>query len=80
MLDGFSFRQLSTLVYGNGFTLWHYQSSKHKLHQLKGRGFFDAASTILKVGDVIYLSGTDGVTQGFVSAVDDSSVSVVPLS
>jgi len=48
-------RNLSRLVYGNGFTIWHYQtidSMQVVLHE----GYFNSAAGMLSEGDKIEVS------------------------
>lgn len=55
-------RNLSVLVYANGFTLWHY-TTPDPASDVDTQGYFDAAEEMLCVGDMILANvDTDGGT------------------
>ena len=56
----FAIRNLSVLAYAQGFTLWHYRAGGARLAEMAVPGFFDAASDMMAVGDMLMLSGADG--------------------
>jgi hypothetical protein len=58
----FSVRNLSVLAYANGFTLWHYKLVNETLAAATANGYFDQASDMLTVGDILMISGRDGST------------------
>ncbi|NUB24640.1 hypothetical protein [Azospirillum brasilense] len=43
-------KDLSVLVYANGFTLWHY-TTQHNLTQVDEPGYFDGVSDALRIAD-----------------------------
>lgn len=45
-------KDLSVLAYANGFTLWHYTTADAAT-AVDTAGYFNAASTMLRVGDII---------------------------
>ena len=45
-------RDLSVLAYANGFTLWHYSSADAHT-AVRVAGYFNAASHMVRVGDMI---------------------------
>ncbi|CAA7613103.1 conserved hypothetical protein [Candidatus Terasakiella magnetica] len=45
-------KDLSVLAYANGFTLWHYTTADAAT-VVDTTGYFNAASTMLRVGDII---------------------------
>ncbi|MBP7337368.1 hypothetical protein [Niveispirillum sp.] len=45
-------RDLSVLAYANGFTLWHY-STPDAHTAVRAAGYFNAASHMLRLGDMI---------------------------
>lgn len=45
-------KDLSVLAYANGFTLWHYTTADIAT-VVDAAGYFNAASTMLRVGDII---------------------------
>lgn len=55
-------RDLSTLGFAQGFTLWHYKALHMPLWRLMLPGFFDPVgeSDRMRVGDMILLSAADG--------------------
>jgi hypothetical protein len=56
----FAIRNLSVLAYANGFTLWHYKTSKDRLNQVEAADFFADATDMLAAGDMLMVSATDG--------------------
>jgi len=53
-------RDLASLGYARGFTLWHYAGRGLPLGRMLVPGFFDPAAGHIKRGDHIHLSGADG--------------------
>ena len=51
-------KNLSVLAYANGFTLWHYATTEN-IAAVKGAGYFDPVSGIMKAGDVIITGAAD---------------------
>lgn len=45
-------KDLSVLAYANGFTLWHYTTAD-AASTVDTSGYFNAASTMLRVGDIV---------------------------
>ncbi|MAF98066.1 MAG: hypothetical protein CMH26_05460 [Micavibrio sp.] len=68
---------LSVLAYANNFTLWHYTSQDA---DITTSGYFDKASDMLRVGDLIIANvdtdGTPATNFYIVSAVASGSVSI----
>ena len=56
----FSLNDLSVLAYAQGFTLWCYRASAQSIAAVGERGFFDAASDLLAVGDMLMVSSSAG--------------------
>ncbi len=54
----FKIRNLSVLVYANGFTQWHYKTTDSLDEVMSPNYFFDAAD-ILYVGDMIMVSRSE---------------------
>lgn len=53
-------KNLSTLAYANAFTLWHYTTTDTAA-VVDSAGYFNSASTMLRVGDFIMANvDTDG--------------------
>jgi len=56
----FKSSDLSVLAYANNFTLWHYTSVDNTA-TIEGAGYFDNASDMLRVNDLMILNiDTDG--------------------
>lgn len=79
-----SIRSMSVLAYAQGFTLWHYKAGAATLADTVENGFFDTASEMLAVGDMIMVSAQDGGRMLVVGGVDTTSalrcVSVAPFT
>ena len=59
----FASKDLSALVYSNGFTLWHYKTADTAA-TVDTAGYFNSASTMLRVGDFVILNAGVGGTPG----------------
>ena len=55
----FSSSDLSVLAYANGFTLWHYTTADSAV---TGAGYFNDASDMLRVGDVLITNVNTGAS------------------
>ncbi|MCB9987037.1 MAG: hypothetical protein H6865_05310 [Rhodospirillales bacterium] len=55
----YSSNNLSVLAYANNFTLWHYTTSESSV---TGTGYFNAASDMLRVNDLIIANIATGGT------------------
>ena len=64
-----SIRSMSVLAYAQGFTLWHYKAGSAGLADMTAPGFFNTASDMLAVGDMILISASDGGRIVIVTAV-----------
>ena len=60
ILGGALLRDLSTIAYSHGFTIWHYAGRALPLRRMLAPGFFDPAVGHIQRGDHIHLSGSDG--------------------
>lgn len=65
-----SIRSMSVLAYAQGFTLWHYKAGAAGLADTIGTGFFDTASDMLAVGDMVMISARDGGRMLIVTAIN----------
>ena len=72
--SGFAIRNLSVLAYANGFTLWHYKSSKCRLDTIAADDYFADAADMLTQGDLIVTTGTDGGRMLLVTHVNQDHV------
>ncbi len=79
----FAARDLSVLAYANGFTLWHYTTADDAV---TAAGYFNDASDMLRVGDVIIANVNTDDTVAMdtmiytVTASGDSGVTVIDFS
>jgi hypothetical protein len=76
----FAIRNLSVLAYANGFTLWHYKSSKDTLDRISGGNYLGDASDMLTAGDLIMVTAADGGRILCVTLADIETVVTAPLS
>ena len=76
----FSPRNLSVLAYANGFTLWHYTTGDLAT-DADTTGYFNAASEILRVGDMILANtDTDGTPAAGIYLVNANSGGIVDVA
>jgi hypothetical protein len=68
-----SIRSMSVLAYAQGFTLWHYKAGAAGLTDTIGKGFFDTASDMLAVGDMVLVSARDGGRMLIVTAINTAA-------
>lgn len=69
---------LSVLAYANNFTLWHYTTTDSAV---TGAGYFNNASTMLRVGDFIVANvDTDGTPVNKIYIVTGNSGGAVSLT
>lgn len=74
----FKSSDLSVLAYANGFTLWHYTTIDLAV---TGAGYFDSASDLLRVNDLIIANvDTDGTPATVFYIVTASSASGVTVA
>ncbi|MCS6778127.1 MAG: hypothetical protein NZ555_00295 [Geminicoccaceae bacterium] len=73
-------KNLSVLAYANGFTLWHYRTAD-PMAELSTAGYFNAASGLLRVGDLVIAHAGVGVIPAHgLLVVRGNSGGVVDLS
>lgn len=76
-------KNLSVLAYANGFTLWHY-STIDATTDVDTEGYFNAASDMVRVGDMILANtdtdGTPGAGIFLVNANASGTVDVADLT
>lgn len=70
-------KNLSTLAYGNGFTLWHYNAFEDDTIAID---YFDPAYDILKQGDMILISSRNFGRIVIVSKIEENCVTLNKLS
>lgn len=76
----FSPRNLSVLAYANGFTLWHY-TTQDLAADADTSGYFNAATDMLRVGDMILANtDTDGTPGAGIYLVNSNSGGVVDVA
>jgi hypothetical protein len=73
-------KDLSVLAYANGFTLWHYTTADDAA-TVDTSGYFNAAATMLRVGDIIVANlDTAGTAQAGLFFVSSNSGSVIDVN
>ena len=73
-------KDLSVLAYANGFTLWHFTTADAAT-TVDTVGYFNAASTMLRVGDIIIANvDTAGTLKGGLFLVSANSGGVVDVN
>ena len=73
-------KNLSVLAYANGFTLWHY-TTPDTAATVDNIGYFNAASDMLRTGDMILANtSTGGTMLGGVFFVNQNSGGVVDIA
>ena len=73
-------KDLSVLAYANGFTLWHFTTADSAT-AVDTSGYFNAASTMLRVGDIIIANvDTAGTLKGGLFLVSANSGGVVDVN
>ena len=76
----FKSRDLSVLAYANGFTLWHY-TTLDPATDVDTAGYFNAASDMLRVGDMMMTNlDTDGTPQAGILLVASNSGGTVDVA
>lgn len=75
---------LSALAYANGHTSWHYRAEGDTRETVDSTGYFNGASRIVRIGDVIRIQAPTGagieVFDRFVSSNENGHVAILPLS
>ncbi len=73
----FNSKDLSVLAYANGFTLWHYTSVDPAI-DVDTSGYFNDASDIVRVGDMILANtDTDGTPASGIFLINANAAGVV---
>ena len=57
----FQNKNLSVIAYANGFTLWHYAANE-TLTAITTAGYFNSVKTLMNIGDIVIVNGSDGTT------------------
>lgn len=72
-------KNLANLAYANGFTLWHYTTTDAAA-DVDTSGYFNAAATMLRKGDMIMANtATGGTMVSGIFVVDSVSGGVVDV-
>ncbi|CAH2606471.1 conserved protein of unknown function (plasmid) [Rhodovastum atsumiense] len=74
----FAIRNLSVLAYACGHTQWHFKSPA-PLAEAMTQGHFNAASDMMAMGDVVFVSAPDGGAMLYVTSTAAGVVSVQPM-
>jgi hypothetical protein len=73
-------KNLSVLAYANGFTLWHYTTTEAAA-TVDSSGYFDNASDMLRVGDIIIANlETGGAAKAGLFLVSSNASGVVDVT
>ena len=73
----FNSKDLSVLAYANGFTLWHY-TSVDPATDVDTSGYFNDASDIVRVGDMILANtDTDGTPASGIFLINANAAGIV---
>lgn len=73
-------KDLSVLAYANGFTLWHYTTTDAAT-AVDGTGYFNAASDMLRVGDMLIANvDTAATPKGGLFLVTSAASGVVDVA
>ena len=67
----FQNRNLSVIAYANGFTLWHYAANE-TLATITTAGFFNSVKTLMNIGDIVIVNGSDSTAIKVVGVSDDN--------
>jgi transcriptional regulator with XRE-family HTH domain len=73
-------RDLSVLAKGGDFTLWHYRSGTKYLSVATAANYFAEAADLLRVGDMLMISASDGATMRVVVRSELGAVTLAPLA
>lgn len=76
----FTIRHLSVLAYANGFTLWHYKSSKDKLATVLGDNYFREAEDMVTIGDIVMITAENGSALRVFSQCSAETVTLTALA
>ena len=76
----FAIRNLSVLAYANGFTLWHYKTSKDPLDQVASANYMADAADMLTAGDLVMVTAADGARIICVTLADVETALTAPLT
>lgn len=65
----FQNKNLSVIAYANGFTLWHYAADE-TLTAITTAGYFNGVKTLMNIGDIVIVNGSNGATIKVVGVTD----------
>ncbi len=74
----FQNKNLSVIAYANGFTLWHYAAAE-TLATISGTGYFNDVKTLMNVGDIVIINGSDNTTIKKVNITEAGNVTLGAL-
>ena len=67
----FQNKNLSVIAYANGFTLWHYAANE-TLATIATAGYFNSVKTLMNIGDIIIVNGSDSTSIKVVGVSSDN--------
>ena len=71
----FSRTSLTSLAYGNGYTLWHYTSADAKA-TVDTANYFNNAAELLQVGDTIFVYDSNTPTMTLMQVLSNDGTNV----
>lgn len=75
----FQNKNLSVIAYANGFTLWHY-SAAEKLSVIEAHGYFNDVKTLMNIGDIIIINGSDNTSIKKINITEPGNVTTQGLA
>ncbi|MBD5389228.1 hypothetical protein HDR63_03155 [bacterium] len=75
----FQNKNLSVIAYANGFTLWHYAAAE-TMAVISATGYFNDVKTLMNIGDVVIINGSDNTAIKKINITDAGNVTVAGLS
>ena len=77
----FETRHLTVLSYWAGRTLWHYRAGRAvPLDDVCAPGFFDRAASMVREGDTVWITGSDGSRTMVVTEAGPDTVLLRPTA
>ena len=73
----FQNKNLSVLVYANGFTLWHYKTNDG-IKDITD-GYFGAATSLMRVGDILLICAKDGAGYRIIENIEGKNITLGEL-
>lgn len=68
-------RNLSMIVYANGFTMWHYCATDETFDDILKSRYFELVKTLMNIGDMFIVNASD--RSGIIFLVSNNDLPVV---